>query len=187
MIDNQLLIELYKLNDLTRYNTRPRIKDESVAVHSYYVVLLTMMLCDKLYVSKSVKMLAVKKAALHDLPEIKLSDVPYSVKQDIPELKEILDNNEDRVLAEIIDSPKNFFTLDDYSIEVKSSLIVKIADKLSVVQYCLSEAQLGNTSFVKIKEDTIKQIDKLIEDFIAMNFNDNCSLIKEVRKSIKLK
>ncbi len=40
--------QVRRLSNIQRYNTTPRISDESVAEHSYFVALTSLVLCDHL-------------------------------------------------------------------------------------------------------------------------------------------
>ena len=42
----QYLIDVYRLKNVVRYNTRNVIKKESVAEHSFYVALFTLKICN---------------------------------------------------------------------------------------------------------------------------------------------
>ena len=41
------LQDIYRLKNVIRYNTRNKLKDESVAEHSFYVALLSLYFCDE--------------------------------------------------------------------------------------------------------------------------------------------
>ena len=80
MISNKELLEIYKLKNIVRYNTHPKLTKESVAEHSFYVALIALKICDKLNVSDDIKLLSIEKSLLHDLPEIKMNDITYDAK-----------------------------------------------------------------------------------------------------------
>ena len=137
MTDKQLL-SMYRLKNVIRYNTKNKLKDESVAEHSFYVALIVLKLCKEYEYSEETTQLCLIKAILHDMPEIELNDITHDVKEHLhlrPLLKEYEDDYYKREFTEYADlmiKPQTFDT------------IVDLADAYSVRQYCLNEISLGN-------------------------------------------
>lgn len=156
--NDEFFMEVYRLKNLNRYVNWNRVKDETVAEHSYFVVLFTDLICTELDVCQSVRTKALRMGMIHDLPEIELSDIPHPVKAKNKGLKMVLNELE-------IDFMEHYFEnvlYKDYLIEYNcmdtpESLIVQMADVLSVLQYCISEKQLGNKTMSGIYEDTVKR------------------------------
>ena len=86
------LEKLYSLKHIIRYNNLPRIKDESVAEHSYFVALIVARLHQ--YYNFNLEK-ALLMAIVHDIFEVHISDVPRNVKMNYPKLKNIMDEIED--------------------------------------------------------------------------------------------
>ena len=140
MIDKTTLSEIYRLKNLIRYNNRTRLKDESVAEHSYYVALISLMICDKLDVTDEIKSKCVIRSLLHDLPEIEINDITHDAKRRM-NLSEQLKKFEDNYYEQYF--PKYFDLMQEKGLV---EAIVSLADAESVLQFIQNEISLGNTS-----------------------------------------
>lgn len=147
--------KMYKLKNLIRYNNIQKIKDENVLEHTAMVSLIVMDLAN-IYKFDSNK--AIRLALVHDLCEIHLSDIPYTVKQKFPEIKKAIKKEELSVLSEF-SAEINDLLLEsslDNSIETK---IVKFADIISCEIYANTEVQLGNVGYMKgVLDNSTKRI-----------------------------
>lgn len=151
------LLDMYRLNHMIRYNTTPHIMDESVASHSYYVSLFTMMLCEELELDSGFTSLALQAALVHDMPEIVVNDITHDAKSKMPMIDKILKHFEEQFIGE--NFPEQFATLfSDTHIAKKVMLIVKLADILSVYQYSLNETMMGNNNFSSFVSDTEERL-----------------------------
>ena len=74
------LLEMYKLKNITRYNHRTRLKDESVAEHSFFTTLITLELCKRFELDNESMLACILKSLLHDMPETELNDITYDVR-----------------------------------------------------------------------------------------------------------
>lgn len=142
IIDFNKLENIYKLKSIIRYNTRMHIKNESVAEHSFYVALLTLMICDKENMSDEIKLQAIIKALLHDMPEIETNDITHDAKERL-NLRTYLKKYENAYFIKEFPKYAKMMISDSKSIV---SSIVDLADTLSVIQYVNNEISLGNTS-----------------------------------------
>lgn len=135
------LRELYRLKNIIRYNTRSKIKTESVAEHSFYVAIIALKLCDEYGIDSITTRDIVIKALLHDMPEIEINDITYDAKERLnlrPYLKKYEDDYYDRRFPKYAKLMKKSSTL--------VQLIVDTADAMSVIQYANNEISLGNNS-----------------------------------------
>lgn len=116
-----------------RYHTIPTIGQQTVAEHSYHVA----MLCIDIQARNNERCSAelMRAALFHDLPEHKTGDIPATAKWGSPGLKSLLDSLENDVIT-------------DYGIEVDISevekIVLKYADILELVMYCIDQMNLGN-------------------------------------------
>lgn len=139
---DKYLMNVYQLKNVIRYNTRNKLKDESVAEHSFYVALFALKLCNEYQIDMQTTLQSLIKALLHDMPEIELNDITHNVKQRL-KLDEFLKSYEKEYYE------KNFQRYVELMTNDKNTLvnaIVNYADVLSVRQYCLNELLLGNNS-----------------------------------------
>lgn len=151
---------VYRLTNIIRFSQLNKIKHESVAEHSFFVMWFVNRLCTKYGICDKIKLLAMETALLHDVPEVVTNDITYDVKQMIPEISELLEPYEKQVISEhSIDACNTLFypTTDE---EVIAKALVKHADILSVYQYCMNEAQLGNKDFIELREATVKRLEE---------------------------
>ena len=161
------------IGSINRYNTLYRLHEESVAEHSLYVSYNVMRLCDILEISDDIKLRALQMAIVHDIPECFLGDMPYSTKQRNPEISKILSKLEledmERNMPEVADKFREFQEAEEN--ETIEGQLVKLADAISVVQFCEVEKSLGNSSdnmteillssYVRVETRLIKLIEDL--------------------------
>lgn len=131
--------QLYQLDNIIRYNTFPKHKQETVATHSYYVALFTMMLCDELGVGSEIKARAIEIALVHDIPEVVTNDITHDAKDGMPEINAILEKYEKEILWANFPTIFRYMFMNDVP-----NLIVKLADTISVLQFTDYELQMGN-------------------------------------------
>lgn len=149
---------VYNLTNIIRYSQLNKIKHESVAEHSYYVVWFVNRLCTKYKICDKIKLLALEAALLHDIPEIITNDITYDVKRMIPEVSGLLQPYEEAVINEhSVEACKTLFHPETEE-EVIAKLLVKHADILSVMQYCYNEEQLGNKNFTELRKASEQRV-----------------------------
>lgn len=169
-LDIKGLRKLYRMNNMVRYNPWPKHTTETVAAHSYYTALFTMMLCEQLKVNRLVKEAAMKIALLHDTPEIVTNDITHDAKKAMPGIDDLLLPFEQEFIKQ------NFpYAYDEmfgeYPLEGDNQIarvIVKIADIMSVVQYCDNEVMLGNKHFEPLLVDAERRLRKEIKKLERM-------------------
>lgn len=156
--------KLQRLSNLKRFNYRVRIHEESVAEHSFYVALYSLAICEQLCLNNDITFMVVSKALIHDVCEIHTSDIPYPVKQEFPEIKQLLDTYENSFLrnyfSEIFRRNDKFSTRDQELVEC----VVKMADILSCWQFSEVEIGFGNLKyFGEIEDDSKTRLKKQFE------------------------
>ena len=152
---NKDLKNIYRLKNIIRYNTRMKIRNESVAEHSFYVALISLMLCKEYKLSEEITSQCVIKSILHDMPEIEINDITHDAKEKL-KLRDYLQQFENQYYA---DNFAEYYELMTKPTEVVNH-IVELADALSVKQYVDSEIELGNASdeMLDILTDSNKRI-----------------------------
>lgn len=135
--------KVYNLRFIQRYSITPRICNETVAEHSFFVATYVMELYKtyKFDLNKAVQM-----ALIHDFAESYIGDITLSTKTMCPELVEAVSNAEKEVMFQ--NFPSFIYELyREYEQRTSvESLIVKLADTLQVRQYAGNEIELGNNS-----------------------------------------
>lgn len=155
MVDD---FEVYKLSNIIRYSQLNKIKKESVAEHSFYVMWFVNRLCTKHKVSDIIRLKALEAALLHDIPEVITNDITYDVKRMIPEISALLEPYEKQVISEHSVEACNTLFYPETDEDIVAKAIVKHADVLSVLQYCTNEENLGNKSFRDLRKATEKRV-----------------------------
>lgn len=135
--------KVYNLKFIQRYSITPRITNETVAEHSFFVATYVMELYKdyKFDLNKAVQM-----AIIHDFAESFIGDITLSTKTMCPDLVEAVANAEKEVMFQ--NFPSFIYELyREYEQRTSvESLIVKLADTMQVKQYAGNEIELGNNS-----------------------------------------
>lgn len=163
MIDPKDLEYIYQLKNLIRYNNKTRIKDETVAEHSFYVALISLLICNKYKLSQEIICKTLIKAILHDMPEIEINDITHDVKNKL-NLSDFLKKYEDSYYEKYFPDFSNMMINDTNDI---SQAIVNLADAESVFQFIQHEKLIGNISddINKIYFETIERLSSLEKKF----------------------
>jgi len=160
-----------RLSSITRFNTRPKIINESVAEHSYFVVLCSMLIsefADKKSIASNMKM-----SVLHDVEESMSGDIPAHVKEDNIKLyNEIQKVNRDmmKTILSVLPSDMSSEYGDLWNECKKTKNITNFADCLSGVLYCVREEKLGNHYLSLAKKRYIEKINEFNTEEWALPF-----------------
>lgn len=154
------------LGEIIRYNNRPKIKNENVAEHTFYVTSTVLKICKMFKLSNEVKHKALEFAVVHDIPELLIGDVPYDTKANNPILREAVEQAEIKALQDNL--PEYFESYSQFLKEEKEQtvayLVTKLADTVSVLQYSNRELDLGNKTpqMIEINDECQERIARLI-------------------------
>lgn len=120
---------------VARFHTKPLVKEETVAAHSYLVAWLVTVV--QYPVTPRPELLLA--ALAHDIPEYVLGDMPSPTKKLVPGLREEFRRMEAVLFHE--------HGLPDYEGELGSedARLLKFADNMAGYLKCVYELQLGNT------------------------------------------
>lgn len=158
---------VYKLSNIIRYSQLHKIKNESVAEHSFYVTWFVNRLCTKYDIHDNIRLMAIESALLHDIPEVITNDITYDVKQMIPDVSALLQPYEEEVISEHSLRAHKVLFNPETDEELLAKKLVKHADVLSVLQYCHNEEWLGNKNFTELRQATEERVSKTREDLLA--------------------
>ena len=157
---------VYKLSNIIRYSQQNKIKNETVAEHSYYVTWFVNRLCTKYELGDTIRLMALETALLHDIPEVITDDITYDVKRMIPEVPALLQPYEEEVIKEHSSRAYKVLFNPETPEEIIAKKVVKHADILSVLQYCQNEEMLGNKSFTELRRATEQRVKDSREDLV---------------------
>ena len=167
------LKKIYRLQNIVRYNTWQKINSESVAEHSFFVVLFAHKICDYYKVNDNIKLVCLEMCTIHDAPEIVINDITYDAKCAMPEITKILEKYENKFFEEEfnikIDLKKYEYTMKNF---VKEWPLNKTAGTVSWGQYngAISDLHQEGCKWLKYRhkdktfnsyEDWIKHKNKL--------------------------
>lgn len=181
------------LNQIDRWQGHKTIKKESVAQHSFAVVLFSRVLAEQIFPEDDYKskLQVTECATFHDFDEVISGDLSHGLKYNETngaQIRELLEKYIDIELSKkfnvglkeekmIVDSICN-----RYKPYIKA--IVKVADWLSMVSYLLGERATGNHSITKeyrycvksVRKSAIKAIE-FLELFYDGDFDQNILLM----------
>lgn len=171
-----------RLSCIIRYNNTPKVNGESVAEHSYYVALMTMLVADYLESEGAPpldKLRLMKMALLHDIEEIISGDIIKILKT--AGFKAELEKMNERsmqYLTGILESEQGQNYCDLWratkSKTDPEAKIVDFCDWLAVIVYSIRESHLGNKYFEEILEYAIRTFQKF-----ALETPELTKLVKE--------
>ena len=148
-----------RLAQIKRYHATPLHQNETVAEHSFYVAMIARALCGLLE-EKGAKintLEVVEKALIHDIEEMFSGDIIQPFKYANTTLRNLIGQLNvkfvDAAFEGLSGNLANHFKVlwSEYHKERKlEDKIVKIADKLSLVAYCIEQIRLGNTYMLEI-------------------------------------
>lgn len=164
------------MSSMKRYNNRIRIKDESLAEHSFYVAYNVMNIGIDLEIDEQIIHKAVAMAIIHDVPESYTSDLPHDCKQNYPELREILNTVEMEFMKKKMPKFLKYYEEHESAEKTICSRLVELGDAVSVLQYCTREIELGNQT------DDFKVILHEIHFRIFKLYNELVEVLKQNKK-----
>jgi 5'-deoxynucleotidase YfbR-like HD superfamily hydrolase len=132
--------QIYNLSYITRYSVVQRIKNESVAEHSFYVASIVIKLAD--FYAFDVNR-AAAMAIVHDWSESWIDDITVATKKQFPMIAHAAEASENLVVASNFSNVPFMLWQEHKEKESVESLIVHYADILQCMQYSANEIKLG--------------------------------------------
>lgn len=154
--------DIYRLSYIKRYSNVPKIKEESVAEHGFFVAAILMDLHTK-YIFNLGEALII--AVSHDMPEMELNDCPHIIKRKYPEIAAAYEKCEADVVKKLPPAVRwgaMQFDKSDKSIEAK---MVHLADAMQCIQFAQAEVRLGNNGYMGIVlSNSLSRVKQLEDD-----------------------
>ena len=122
---------------VTRYHTWPRIRDQTVAEHTWN--LLRIILAIQPHASPEL----LRWTMFHDVGERVTGDVPFPVKREHPELKRALDKMEHEALLQMATT---WGAVAGIQITDEEANLLKLAEFIEMMEWGLDEMALGNAN-----------------------------------------
>lgn len=121
--------------EVSRYHTWPHLRQQSVAEHSWQVMRIM------LAIYPMVPRVLLIHCMAHDAGEIGTGDIPYPIKKENPDLKEIMDELETETISAMA-LKWNFPS--EVALSPEEKLIFKLAEFIEMWEWALKEQLLGN-------------------------------------------
>ena len=155
----EFYMQMLNLAHIKRYSVIPRIHDESIAEHSFFVASIVI----KLYHEyEFILGDAIAMAISHDWTESYTDDITVATKRLYPSIAKAVERVEAKVAKHEFD-PVVYNLWREYKEGISiESKIVKYADTLQVIQYAQGEVNMGNSAYFKnVVEDATYRAYKL--------------------------
>ena len=153
--------DVYRLKYIIRYSNIPRIKDESVAEHGFFVAAIVMELHDRYEFDLGV---ALAMAISHDIPEMELNDCPHIIKEKYPKIKMAYDVCEDEVRQNLPPTISHAAWMYDKKSIIEAH-VVRLADMMQCIQYAKTEVELGNKGYMqKVLDESFERVKQYKEE-----------------------
>lgn len=157
--------DLYMQSKVFRWNGRLTITSQDIAQHHAIVTQLTILILEEFKVPEKYHLQAIRRAAIHDLPEIFTNDISYVVKKSFPSFAK----EYEKVEQEVVDSYHPAFKKAQVEKGSIPWLVTKIADSMDVLLFTNVEAELGskNEDILGIREDSVARIDSFADALVS--------------------
>lgn len=168
-------IDDYVNGETKRYNGKNKIKDESIAEHSFMVAMNIIKVCKILDIDDQTRNKAATMGILHDISERFIGDIAWEFKSN-PNNKFILNDLFDKSEMELYNSIYKHTIGDIYKEMIqKDDLVcdrlVKLSDSLAVTQYTTREILLGNDT------EVIRNINYQAHERVKYDYNKLINLL----------
>lgn len=163
-----------RLTHTIRYSTQPKIINENVATHSFFVAYIAMVLCD-LFHKPVNKEKVLSMALIHDVEESLTSDIIYTIKHYNQDFSEAVERLNYGIIHEIYADNQTYLDLwQEYKEGItQEAKIVEVADRISSLLYIINEIGLGNRTLEGIFDKTVQIINQ-------QNVKEVIPIIKEL-------
>ena len=166
---NEFFFTERNLGKVIRFSNQMRIKDESVAEHSFHTAMYAMILADlEVSMGNRVDTEKVLRCCLvHDLEESMTGDILHGFKYSDPELLKNMKKMGAEFYKNIVgnlpgDMPKKYEGLwSDAKAASIEGEIVEAADKIEALIYSIEEYSMGNKIFRPIIDGLVKTLDEI--------------------------
>lgn len=158
MTEEEYYEKIYRLCYISRYGNIPRLRNESVAEHTFLINAMLLQLNEE-YKFDLGKALII--ATSHDILEAETSDICHTLKRDNEDLYNAIKKAEKSFAVKYPIMVKHGIEEYDNKNTIESK-IVHLADAMQCLQTANNELKVGgNEYFIEVKENSVKRINKL--------------------------
>lgn len=119
---------------VTRYHAKRTLRTQTVADHTFGMLMLVKQVTNLTWPPHQMRRL-YEAVMHHDLPELFTGDVPAPIKRAHPELGPLMDSIEEGLAP----------LYQDFALSEEEACLLKWADRMELVLWCLEEYRMGNT------------------------------------------
>jgi 5'-deoxynucleotidase YfbR-like HD superfamily hydrolase len=169
-----------RISRVVRFSTRPRLVDEYVATHSYYVALYGLII-SKMLIAKGKKIdveSVMTRALVHDLDESVSGDIIRIFREKLSnELELLCEEVMKGILKHLPERLSDYLLYHwNHKFEDDEGQVVKLCDNIAGWAYCEEQIQMGNKIFIPISADYLKRI---LVDLFNMGLEELYTEFKE--------
>ncbi|MBI2675985.1 MAG: HD domain-containing protein [Candidatus Aenigmarchaeota archaeon] len=166
----QFLSNQRNLGKVIRFSAKTRLKDESVAEHSFHVAFYAMMLADlELKDGRKINIeRLLRSALLHDLEECVTGDILHDFKHRDRRLNKEIKRIASRFYMELMQSLPRGMSSEYYRTwsnakneKTAEGKLLHAADRLDALLYSMEEYHLGNKTFRPIIDEIVKSLKEM--------------------------
>ena len=175
----QAFMNFRRMRHIKRCNTYPTSNPTDVAQHSYFVTMLAMLFADE-YESNRMKLekpdcwvtidteKLLRKAMLHDIEEVFISDIPYTVKHASDSLHNELEKVTNATMTDVMESAvmRRWEAYREYCKTGVEGSIVAFCDMLELAIYSYEEMITGNSYMSELLNNCNDYLDDLLKNVI---------------------
>lgn len=154
------LSDIYRLSYIKRYSNVPRIHEESVAEHGFFVAAILFDLYDKYWFDLGKAMII---AVSHDLTEMELNDCPHIIKAKYPAIAKAYEDCEEEVASQLPEIAAWGAREFDKKQKTTEATVVHLADVIQCIQYSTVEIKMGNIGYMQVVYDKSVERKKQLE------------------------
>lgn len=144
------IFEVLKARNVTRLHCYPTHRPQNLADHQWGVAMWL------LYIMQGRPMKHVHEAMLyamlHDIGEVAVGDIPSPTKRLMPDKGQCIDDREKQHIERV------YGPLPDIGEDTE---LVKVADLLDLMHYCLTERRMGNLTLTDVFDRADEYIDEI--------------------------
>lgn len=191
--------DLTKLRNVIRFSNSTRIKDESVAEHSYFTAYYSMVLARVLIAKEGVQLnmgRILEAAILHDIDEAMSGDFVRHFKYMDKSLKSHIEDATDKLMQHAFEP---LFMCDNAHTSQKLKYawktakdpdtlegdIVAFADFLSVLSYVMNEIDCGNVKLIRQLDDMQEYANTFYSRKYLIQYEESMHWLNQVNTILK--
>lgn len=167
-------LKLYRQSRIIRWQLRDFVFPENDSEHQLYVTQIIVYLSSILNISDKDTLVALKYGCTHDYVEScsGVGDVNFALKQDVPKLKEVVEELEENAMKSI---PEFYTSMKECETNEIANTLVNLADSLDACLYVRREIKHNKNEkeWQELNKETTDRVESLYLKLIQLLGKDN--------------